>query len=470
MKRTLLALLLVTLVAAFLYLKRDDDDEEVLQRLSDKERSVEIESKSDFIQNVNVIQLLGDLRAQRDLQTGRWLIGTENTPDHVLLPFAPIENPPELRDTKASSRPSPDPSGFVGPDACKECHAEKHEGFCKTSHALTSRPMSHENLRDLEAFPKTLISSLDQTDFSLEMRRVADRYIQTIDLAGWRYDVPMDVVTGSGKNGKSFLYWVGNALYQDHASTLTAAERWIHSPGFTGEQFNFSRRVRSTCLECHVTYIETAGDQRLFHQESAVWAVTCERCHGPAKQHVDYYRKHPNQKTDSGGTAVAIVNPNDLSRERQLDLCGQCHSGMFELTKPAFSYRPGDVLADFHKPFEKTSSGAGGIHTSDQRLRMEMSECFKNSEMTCTTCHNPHQFERGDSALFARICQECHQTQDCGKLRQLRLETSDDCVECHMPTSQNMDMADIIDQEFAVTMPDHFIRIDEDASNRFLKK
>jgi hypothetical protein len=41
--------------------------------------------------------------------------------------------------------------------------------------------------------------------------------------------------------------------------------------------------------------------------------IGCENCHGPGAEHA------------STGDKTKIINPKNLSYERQLEVCGQCH-------------------------------------------------------------------------------------------------------------------------------------------------
>jgi hypothetical protein len=81
--------------------------------------------------------------------------------------------------------------------------------------------------------------------------------------------------------------------------------------------------------------------------------------------------------------------------------------------------------------------------------------------MSCTTCHNPHQFQRGNYAAFARACLKCHTEQDCGLTTSLGAGITEHCSQCHMPRSDNRDMQDLGFTSVEFTTTDHFIRKDD---------
>ncbi|WP_363320133.1 multiheme c-type cytochrome [Hydrotalea sp.] len=53
-----------------------------------------------------------------------------------------------------------------------------------------------------------------------------------------------------------------------------------------------------TCLACHSTYFKktsaAAKAPPTFNRQKMIYGITCERCHGPAAQHVLYFENHPN--------------------------------------------------------------------------------------------------------------------------------------------------------------------------------
>ena len=92
-----------------------------------------------------------------------------------------------------------------------------------------------------------------------------------------------------------------------------------------------------------------------------ILGISCERCHGPGRDHVDYHQQH--RETDE---PKHIANPADLSPERANDLCSQCHSGINKRLRDPFLFRPGDKLEDFFEVPDDSHHIQGGIHTDNQ--------------------------------------------------------------------------------------------------------
>lgn len=407
--------------------------------------------------------------------------------DSILLPQVPPPLPKEaLADTH----------GYVGPEACAECHQENFDGFIHTAHAKTSAIATKDSVlgsfrsgensletaspnlrfemieRDGRLLQRMLLDVLgpEGTDSNTDSTSNASEVGETASEADVMAEFPFDIVTGSGKVGQTYLYSQGEHLYQLHASYLTSTDKWMNSPGYIDGIADFARPVLINCLECHSTFVrhyETSANQ--FQMQGAVFGVTCERCHGPGQSHVDYHHSHPDAKEPR-----EIVNPANLTVERSMEVCQMCHGGTAsERKQPPFTFRPGEDLSEYYAfPPEDGSEINSGVHTNTQLPRLKRSKCFTESgTMTCVDCHNPHRHERGDMRLFSERCLQCHEMPDCGKFETLGERLSDNCIDCHM---LNVEMSDIRliseGSEFVPRMRDHYIKPWEEATEAYLER
>ena len=86
--------------------------------------------------------------------------------------------------------------------------------------------------------------------------------------------------------------------------------------------------------------------------------------------------------------------------------------------------------------------------------RLRKSACFLRSQMTCTTCHDPHDIPRGEQAVrhYVAVCQGCHESVHAqGTPRVQGVRAAATCLDCHMPKRRTEDAVHV-----AVT--DHFIQ------------
>ena len=407
-------------------------------------------------------QLPDYLVSEIDREENFWFIGKPDSTVGVQIPFEPgsLPLPP------AESEPlNPNP-GFLGADACQECHAEKHQSFVQTAHHRTSRlALPEEVSGSFDEGHNRMNTSAPEVFFTMEQR--GDQLFQTVNFFDWGFEVPFHLVMGSSKMAESYLYWHGDQLFQMNCTYLTDRDAWINSPGFLDGDVIYSRPIRSGCLDCHVTYVDYRKTKNHYTPKSMILGISCERCHGPGKDHVDYHRSHPDDKKSQH-----IQVPSKLSRQAQMEVCGQCHTtNKVPKNEQVFQFRPGDKLSDHYETVEGEEDDPNGVHTTNQVGRLSLSACFKKSEMGCVECHDPHRNERGQLALFSKRCLECHQQEQCGMQDELGARLADNCINCHMPVraTKNLHFETLHGNVFP-PLRDHYIRVDQQATDKFLKK
>ncbi len=331
---------------------------------------------------------------------------------------------------------------FAGSETCLNCHKKIYESHIKTPHYLTSKPAiekyilgSFEKGKNIFPFHPGLFVAMEKRDSGLF--QVA--YLKDIEKVARRFDIVM----GSGTKGQTYLSWKGNELFQLPITYFTAASEWCNSPGYPNKVL-FNRPVTSRCFECHSTYANVISppqqEPEEYDRTQILYGVYCEKCHGPAAKHAEYQTQHPQETIGK-----YIINPSRFSRQQSLDLCGLCHGGKLQKTKPSFEFISGDSLFNY---FVKNTSDSNtkniDVHGNQLGLLSE-SKCFRmNETLTCVTCHNTHENERGNVTLFSQRCMTCH-NQEHGtfcKMNTLPASTlKTNCVDCHMPKQPSMSIA-----------------------------
>ena len=175
------------------------------------------------------------------------------------------------------------------------------------------------------------------------------------------------------------------------------------------------------CMSCHNGYpstsIEDDGRGPRFG-DALPEGIDCQRCHGPGQAHVA-----AEKRGDMKAGVLAIVNPAKLDRDKQLEACMQCHLEStssplpFRIERyehPLFWYTPGKPLSDYFIHFDHAPVTPGRddkFEIAGGAYRLRKSACFQRSDMTCVTCHNPHEISRGPKAVERQVavCQGCHQ-------------------------------------------------------------
>ena len=362
--------------------------------------------------------------------------------------------------------------GFLGAASCAECHQEYYDSYVQTSHFKTSATADRESiLGSFEPNKNRFETKSPNLHFEMESEDGVFLQRMLVESSGESFgaDFQFGIVTGSGKIAQSYLYWKDERLYQLPVSYLTKKNCWVNSPGYLDGTANFARPVLAPCLECHATFFETVGGTtNHFRKDNFILGISCERCHGPGREHVSFHQDNPNEKTGH-----SITNPNGLSPERSADMCQVCHGGLpSSMKQPAFTYRVGTPLNDHYEFAKSEVAGPVPIHSNSQLPRLRKSRCFQESKsLGCTDCHNPHKLERGNLSLFSDRCMRCHEPNRCGKFSDLGESLRVNCIDCHMTPNQADDIG--FNMEGGVVRPmmrDHHIRISVEATAEFLRR
>jgi tetratricopeptide (TPR) repeat protein len=323
--------------------------------------------------------------------------------------------------------------GYVGPEVCGECHRGRLEECLPTSHFMTCRTPTEEMLPP--GFDSLEAGVFDVPDSQIRFltQRMGEGFIQTaIDRSGpapRQTDSSIDLILGAGKaSDEVYLSWHrNNTLWELPIAWVYATNSWGASGFNRHAGGDFARELTLRCFECHNTWFEhVPGTLAEYHREDIILGTTCERCHGPAREHVDFHRAHPHEEQ-----AQHIVLPSELPRERLIEVCTQCHGNYIRHRGPALSYRPGELLEEHYRLVNPQFSEDD--HVANQIANLRQSKCFQGSQMTCITCHDPHLTELPASGLNFNIdCRGCHQPEHCGAQSRLPEGVRSACTECHM--------------------------------------
>jgi len=318
---------------------------------------------------------------------------------------------------------------YAGSASCMQCHKDMADHYAHTGHFNTSSTVTGEKfkpfitaLNGTVQFPNGQWVQMEQTG-----EKIAQAYYRNGILADRQ---SMDIAFGSGEKAWTFGYWKDGQLYQLPLTYLTGIKGWTNSPGFPADHPGYTRLIVGRCMECHSSYaaVEKNLEQGLRYTEkiearSIIYGIDCERCHGPAAQHVAFHKDNPGVKTAEFMPAI-----RSLSRQRQLDLCATCHSGDPVNLRSIFAFVPGDTLSNYYMyyPGAAAKPDAHGM----QLQSLMQSRCFLQSNLTCTSCHDVHQKENNIQAVFVQRCMSCHLKS--GHAVTMRA-ANNYCVNCHMP-------------------------------------
>ncbi len=400
----------------------------------------------------------------------RFTIGTVFLIVMVILLFATcineqVDKIPVIKNSRGES--------FAGSASCAGCHQNIYERHLTTAHFLTSQPATSATIRG--SFKPGQNSFAFDTQQSVLMEQHDSAFYQVAYKNGVMQEAHrFDFVIGSGIMGQSYLTWNKSRLFQLPITYFSAANQWSNSPGYPNKIL-FSRPITSRCLECHSTFAKTISPPEAspekFDRRQLILGVTCEKCHGPGANHLAFQTSHPKSTR-----AQDIINPARLSRQQQLDLCASCHGGRLQKKRPSFEFTAGDTLSNFFALDTVVPSPENiDVHGNQYGL-LAASKCFRlNDRLTCSSCHNTHEKERGNTALFSQRCISCHAAgheKICPKAATIGEAITTNCIDCHMPLQSSRAIAVFLPGKTAPTaalIRSHYIRIYPEAAASVLR-
>ena len=199
--------------------------------------------------------------------------------------------------------------GYIGDEKCLSCH-ENQRKYLGTAHHLTSQPATATSIAGSFAAGNNILRTQRELQYRMEAK--PDGFFQT-GVLGTPPDTisiseRFDFVIGSGRKGQTYLYWgKDDQLFQLPVSYWTEVASWVNSPGYGDRSLDFSRPVVPRCLECHASFFEAVSDSGVpnrYRRSNYTLGISCERCHGPGKQHAGLNAPGKAKPVDQ-----AIVNP-----------------------------------------------------------------------------------------------------------------------------------------------------------------
>ncbi len=274
----------------------------------------------------------------------------------------------------------------------------------------------------------------------------------------------VDYVIGSGNHARTFLHRDAQGRLIELPVSWYAEGKgyWAMSPGFDRpDQEDFRRAIPAGCMQCHNALPALADSITNSMSNTPAFpaklpeGIDCQRCHGPGRAHVNAVISG----ADVNAIRKAIVNPAKLDRDRQLDVCMQCHletstsqtpNEIRRYNRGLLSFRPGQNLGDYKLLFDPISNQRDDrFEIAHSAYRLRMSACFRESQMTCLTCHDPHVPYRntGSTERYIAVCKGCHDSVK----HTAELGQANNCIDCHMPKRRSEDAVHVV-------MTDHYIQ------------
>lgn len=368
--------------------------------------------------------------------TGQWLPNNARvakgsqiamaSPDHVSQRI--VASLPRRIQNKMDAWKDLIEANFAGDEACVECHRSEYEAHQRSGHSHTAMLMNESPLAS-KLFNQKIYKD-PQRDQVFEFTQTQGQFLVRDAKHAADVSIPVTWLLGSGSHAQT-------PIAVDEATQLGVELRWSAFPknnrvGLTPDHERFGDFAKGTlecfgrpmngadirtCLGCHSTVISPPNVPII--NSMVVENVGCERCHGPRKKHAQL-----------------------------------AHQGRAEEAKPMLQY---ETSADYMAACATCHRDASSI-TSDmepnvlprfQPYGIQRSRCYLETpgNLTCSTCHDPHDTVSHDRQRSVEQCLDCHQE---GARTTCTHQPSGDCIECHMP---------LVPWSSGIAFHDHWIHI-----------
>jgi len=350
---------------------------------------------------------------------------------------------------------------FVGGQTCQSCHAQEWEDWLGSHHDYAIAEADEESVRaDFEN------SEFQDGEYTYRFFREGEEYkveapgpdgqMQIYDISytfGWEPLQQYLIDFGKGKMQALQIAWdtEENRWFSLRPEEEPEPGDWLH---WTGASMNWN----TMCADCHSTNLQEnyIAEADSFHTTWSVIDVSCEACHGPGGEHVDFVSSPEGQEASKERIRSDLLNGRFTSQMTEINTCAPCHSLRQKLTD---EYVHGDEYLDHFDPtlphpdnYFADGQIQGEVYVYGSFLQSKM---FAEG-VQCTDCHNPHTLQLKQPLTNNTLCMTCHEPRyntPEHHFHEANTEASQ-CINCHMTGRTYMGNDYRRDHSFRVPRPD----------------
>lgn len=350
---------------------------------------------------------------------------------------------------------------FVGDQTCQSCHAGEWEQWKGSHHDYAIGEADEEHVRG--DFDDAMFS-----DGENSYRFYQEGVHYMVDITGSDDETETHRIdyTFGWEPLQQYLVDIGRGKYQAlHIAWDTEKQQWFSL--FPDEQFEEddwmhwrggAMNWNTMCADCHSTnlrqnYIAEADS---FHTSWDVINVSCEACHGPGGDHVEFVSSPEGESASRERIGMDLELGRFTSQIDEINTCAPCHSLRQKLTD---DYIHGDNYLDHFDP----QLPRPDMYFADGQILEEVFVfgSFLQSKMyaegiQCTDCHDPHSLQLRQPLTNNQLCMSCHEPQYNSAdhhFHEPNTEASQ-CVNCHMTGRTYMGNDYRRDHSFRIPRPD----------------
>jgi len=376
-----------------------------------------------------------------------------------------------------------EPTGpqFVGRTTCIECHKKENDLWLG----------SHHDMAMDSATDKTVLGNFNNFEFKHKglthrmFRKDGRFFVNTQGPGGKFADFQITYTFGYTPLQQYLVPFEGGKLQCLPIAWDTEKKQWFHlgDAVYNGQDLksddwlfwtNQAQNWNGMCADCHSTNLEKNYDPetKTFNTTWSEIDVSCEACHGPASEHLDWANLPEGSRPLDINTGL-IVRTRNLNNNELLNVCARCHSrrsilGDYKndnedllnymiptlITQPYY-HADGQILDEDYEyaSFTQSKMFEKGIKCNDCH-DVHSVKALKDDNQLCLKCHRPDIYET-PSHHFHKMPVDSGITKLINRGKpEYKTGTGSQCVNCHMVGKFYMGNDYRRDHSFRIPRPD----------------
>lgn len=359
----------------------------------------------------------------------------------------------------ADPTPAPASNNYTGSVSCKSCHQQEHADWQQSHHYMAMQPATDSFV--LGDFNNSTLTADGVT--SRFFKKDGRFFINTEGDDGKYHDYEVKYVFGftplqqylvefpGGRMQATRVSWdcVSKKWFHQYAGDKIPAGDWLHWTG-NGQNWN------TMCAGCHSTNVKKGynPDTDTYHTTYNEINVSCESCHGPGQQHIEYINgnEYKEGKRIAGSLLQLYAGSGQMP---EVNTCGYCHARRVDITEqvPVGA----EVMQDYipELPTREFFYADGQMNDEDYNYTSFLQSRMFHKGVQCSNCHNPHSGQLKLNGPL--VCGQCHQAEKYeAPAHTLHAPGTNNvnCITCHMPSKVYMGNDLRHDHSFRIPRPD----------------
>ena len=354
--------------------------------------------------------------------------------------------------------PSTKDNAFVGDQQCKSCHAPEFNDWQKSDHFKAMQKPDDS----------TVLGNFNNSSYSADgitsrfFKKDGKFYINTQGDDGKNHDYEVKYTFGYFPLQQYLIEFPGGKMQATRQSWDSRDKKWFHQYG--GQKIHYrdwlhwtgnAQNWNTMCAECHSTNLQKGYDVQMdvYNTTYDVLNVSCESCHGPGRNHIEYANSDDYKKGAKVAHSFIKLGKNS-GQIAQINTCMPCHAVQNGLDARKIN---SDELLDNNVPMVPTTErfyADGQVRDEDYNYASFLQSKMFTRGIKCGNCHNVHT---GKLVLAGnKTCLQCHTPNyntPSHTFHAINTEGSE-CKNCHAPGKLYMGNDLRHDHSFRVPRPD----------------